>query len=272
MPVCSKASSIRSGSPSTTLAARSASLPARRNSPASWVGRLRPMAKVKPGRPDSSSRSSAEPTRRPASPSASGTSTAIWPASSTLGVAIAPPATERAARRARASRRRRQSSSVATRGWARAMSTVAPEDRSLPSSLPRASRSSGCSICPASTARRNVSAASSEARSGARTRSTSEAMSVVTRRSSEPSGVRSRARMRRRPTETSATLSSIVVTSSVLRMSERSSAGERAATASTVAERSMRIRLASSARAAERRISGRPAPASTASVIAPRAE
>src|ERR1700761_2898916 len=51
-------------------------------------------------------------------------------------------------------------------------------------------------------------------------------------------------------------------------MSDRSSAGERAATASTAAERSIRMRLASSARAAARRISGRPAPASTASVIA----
>src|ERR1700757_818731 len=51
-------------------------------------------------------------------------------------------------------------------------------------------------------------------------------------------------------------------------MRDRSSAGERAATASTAAERSMRMRLASSARAAARRISGSPAPASTASVMA----
>src|SRR5581483_8763154 len=46
----------------------------------------------------------------------------------------------------------------------------------------------------------------------------------------------------------------------------------RAATASTAAERSIRMRLASRARAAARMISGRPAPASTASVIAARAE
>ena len=111
------------------------------------------------------------------------------------------------------------------------------------------------------------SAASSDARSGARTRSTSDAISVVTSRNIVWSGACSRARMRRRPTDASATLSSIVVTSSASRISDRSSAGERAATASTAAERSIRTRLASSTRAAVRRISGRPAPASTASVI-----
>ncbi len=113
-------------------------------------------------------------------------------------------------------------------------------------------------------------AASSEARSGARTRSTSEAMSVVTSRSSALSEPDSPARLRIRswPTVVSATRRSRVVTPSVSRISERSSAGERAATASTVAERSMRMRLASSARAAARRISGSPAPASTASVMA----
>src|SRR4051812_33461349 len=53
--------------------------------------------------------------------------------------------------------------------------------------------------------------------------------------------------------------------------SERSSAGDRAATASTALERSISARLASSARAAARTTSGRPAPDSTASVIASRA-
>ena len=122
-----------------------------------------------------------------------------------------------------------------------------------------------------STARWKLAAASSEARSGARMRSISEAINVVTKRSSAASGVRSRVRIRNLPTVASATLSSIVVTSSASRISERSSAGERAATASTAAERSIRIRLASSARAAARSTSGSPAPASTASVIAPNA-
>ena len=148
------------------------------------------------------------------------------------------------------------------------ITTLAPGLRSVPSSLPRAIRSSRPSIRPSSTARMNPVAASSEARSGARTRSTSDAISVVTRRSSEASVGRSEARIRSLPTDDSATFSSIVVTSSASRISERSSAGERAATASTVAERSIRIRLVSSARAAARRIAGRPAPSSTASVMA----
>ena len=50
-------------------------------------------------------------------------------------------------------------------------------------------------------------------------------------------------------------------TSSASRISERSSAGERAATARIEADRSIRIRLASSARPAARSTSGRPAPA-----------
>ena len=62
---------------------------------------------------------------------------------------------------------------------------------------------------------------------------------------STPSGVSSRLRIRSCPTVASATLSSIVLTSAASRISERSSAGERAATASTDAERSIRIRLAS---------------------------
>ena len=61
-------------------------------------------------------------------------------------------------------------------------------------------RSSRSAICRASTARWKLVAASSEARSGARTRSTSEAISVVTSRSSAPSGVCSRPRIRSWPT------------------------------------------------------------------------
>ena len=91
---------------------------------------------------------------------------------------------------------------------------------------------------------------------------------MVTSRSSEASAGCSEARIRSLPTVASATFSSIVVTSSPSRISERSSAGLRTATASTVAVRSIRIRLVSSARAAARTIAGRPAPSSTASVIA----
>ena len=50
--------------------------------------------------------------------------------------------------------------------------------------------------------------------------------------------------------------------------SARSSAGERAATASVAPQASVTARLASSALAAARTTSGRPAPDSTASVIA----
>ena len=52
-------------------------------------GRLRPIAKAKPGRPDSSSRRIADTARRPISPSPSGRSTAISPpASSAVAAAI----------------------------------------------------------------------------------------------------------------------------------------------------------------------------------------
>ena len=109
--------------------------------------------------------------------------------------------------------------------------------------------------------------ASCEARAGARTRSTSEATSVVTRRTSAGPGCE-RARIRSWPTAASATRSSIVSTPAALSSSERSSAGERAATASTEPLRSSSTRLASRARAAARTTSGSPAPDSTASVIA----
>ena len=127
------------------------------------------------------------------------------------------------------------------------------------SSRPEMSRSSSACRKPAS--------ACSEARSGARTRSTSEAISVVTSRTSAALAS-PRARMRSVPTGASATRSSIASTPAASSSSERSSAGERAATASTAPARSVSTRLASSARAAARTTSGRPAPDSTASVIA----
>ena len=60
----------------------------------------------------------------------------------------------------------------------------------------------------------------------------------------------------------------VVTTLIASAISERSSALDRAATASTPLERSMRIREASSARAAARTTSGSPSPASTAAVTA----
>jgi hypothetical protein len=59
-----------------------------------------------------------------------------------------------------------------------------------------------------------------------------------------------------------------VATPATSAISARSSADDRAATASTALERSIRISDASSARAAARTTSGRPCPDSTASVIA----
>ena len=67
-----------------------------------------------------------------------------------------------------------------------------------------------------------------------------------------------RARIRIVPTDASATRSSRASTPSASPSSERSSAGERAATASTVPPRSETARLADSARAAARSTSGRP--------------
>ena len=118
------------------------------------------------------------------------------------------------------------------------------------------------------TARRNAVAASSEARSGARTRSTSEAISVVTRLSIDGSGSRSRVRMRRCPTVASATLRSIVV--DVLAVThQRALIGRRARRdredrARPVDQDQARVERP----AGRRRTSGSPAPPCTASVIA----
>src|SRR5262249_53681858 len=76
-------------------------------------------------------------------------------------------------------------------------------------------------------------------------------------------------RTRRRPTTASPTRSSCVSTPSASRISRRSSAVERAATASTELERSISTSEASRARAAARTTSGRPRPESTASDMAP---
>src|SRR4051794_2094659 len=80
-----------------------------------------------------------------------------------------------------------------------------------------------------------------------------------------------RARRRSRPTTASPTRSSTVSTPAASLISSRSSAVERAATASTELERSISTSEASSARAAARTTSGSPRPDSTASVIAPSA-
>ncbi len=137
--------------------------------------------------------------------------------------------------------------------------------------MARASSSSRSVSSRASTARRKSAAADSEARSGARTRSTSEAIIVASSRRIE-SGCSSAppafARMCSAPTTVSATRSGMLVTPSPCESSARSSAGERAATASVAPHASLTARLASSARAAARTTSGRPAPDSTASVIA----
>ena len=114
-------------------------------------------------------------------------------------------------------------------------------------------------------ARRKAVAASSEARSGARTRASSAAISVrATTSRAAGTGARVRERMRSWPTTSSAMRSSSVSTPEAPVSSERSSDGDRAATARIALEGSMRTRLASSARAAARRISGTPAPFSSA--------
>ena len=98
-------------------------------------------------------------------------------------------------------------------------------------------------------------------------RSTSEAIIVTSRRCMDALGL-ARARMCSVPTTVSATRSGRLVTPLPPDSSERSSAGEPAATASVAPQASVTARLASSALAAARTTSGRPAPDSTASVIA----
>src|SRR5829696_4613712 len=112
--------------------------------------------------------------------------------------------------------------------------------------------------------------AASEARSGARSRSTSDAISVVTTRRKAAGGSPVRPRSRRRPTTASPTRSSCTETPGALAIRARSSAVERAATASTELERSISTSEASSARAAARTTSGSPRPDSTASEMAAR--
>src|SRR5687767_15407599 len=107
--------------------------------------------------------------------------------------------------------------------------------------------------------------AASDARSGARRRSTSEAIRVVTTRRNATGGSPVRPRSRSRPTTASPTRSSCTLTPGALAISARSSAVERAATASTELERSISTSDASSARAAARTTSGSPRPDSTAS-------
>src|SRR3954447_3372952 len=115
---------------------------------------------------------------------------------------------------------------------------------------------------------RNAAWAASEARSGALSRSTSLAIIVVAIRSTDADGPPPRARRRRRRTTPPPTRSSWVSTPSASRISSRSSAVERAATASTELERSIRTSEASSARAAAAEAAGGTSPASTAADIA----
>ena len=144
---------------------------------------------------------------------------------------------------------------------------LAPSPISSDSPFARSSSSSRSVSSRARIARRKSAAADSDARSGARTRSTSEAIIVASSRRIDALGSVF-ARMCSAPTTLSATRSGIVVTPSPCESSARSSAGERAATASVAPHASLTARLASSAFAAARTTSGRPAPDSTASVIA----
>ena len=102
--------------------------------------------------------------------------------------AIEPGAAARAARSAATSTRTRQSSSAGAKWCARTTITAAPLSSSTPSSAARATMSPRSVTWRCSTARRNASCAASDARSGARTRSTSDAISVVTSRSSAAGG------------------------------------------------------------------------------------
>ena len=110
-----------------------------------------------------------------------------------------------------------------------------------------------------STARRNAACAASDARSGARRRSTSEAMSVATTRSSAGDGL-GRAAAQAQPADGARPRRAArrVSTPGAPAISARSSAEERAATARTALERSMTTSDASSARAAARTTSGSP--------------
>ena len=116
--------------------------------------------------------------------------------------------------------------------------------------------------------RTKASCAAAVARSGARSRSTSEAISVVTMR-------RRRGRRLARPPAQPQPPDHLVADPQLVRghagpspISARSSADERAATASTALVGSISTSDASSARAAARTTSGSPEPDSTASVIA----
>src|SRR4051812_11179418 len=194
-----------------------------------------------------------------------------WPEPSrpaSITPASEPGALARAARSAAASTRARQSSSAGAKWCARTTTTAPPAPRSAPSSAPRATMSPRSVTSRRRTAPRNAVDAASDARLGARRRSTSDAISVVTSRSSAGDGSPDRPRSRSRPTSASPTRSSWLLTPAASVISARSSAGERAATASTALERSISTSDASSARAAALTTSGSPSPDSTASEIA----
>ena len=104
------------------------------------------------------------------------------------GAASAPGATPRAPRSATASTRARQSPSSGLCGWARVTITLAPAERSAPSSLARATMLSRSVTRRSSRSQTKLATAASLARSGARERSTSRAMSVPTIRTSAGGG------------------------------------------------------------------------------------
>ena len=125
--------------------------------------------------------------------------------------------------------------------------------------MARPSRSSRSVSSRRRIARRKSAEAVSETRSGALTRSTSEAIIVSSSLRIEALGS-ALTRMCSVPTTVSATRSGALLTPSPWESSDRSSAGERAATASVAPHASVTARLASSALAAARTTSGRPAP------------
>ena len=171
-----------------------------------------PTAKVKPCRLAGSSRAIASATRATPSSSAAGSSTAtgeLSPAWASSSAASEPGALERAARSAAPSTRPRQSSSagrVVVRAHDHDRAAAGEVDPELPAAgddvaavgdLAAQDRGAGTRAW-----------AASDARSGARRRSTSEAISVVMTRRSAAGGSPARPRSRSRPTTASPTRSS----------------------------------------------------------------
>ena len=122
--------------------------------------------------------------------------------------AAAPGSTARAPRSATPRTRWRQPSSVGTWECARATTMLAPSTRSIPSSPARPRMSSRPEMSRSSSACTKPASACSEARSGARRRSTSEAIRVVTSLTRRGSRLAARAHAQRARPCASATRSS----------------------------------------------------------------